>query len=141
LGVRSIIPPTIGRPTDKPPTYWRRRMKRTLRTKRSRRRCGYTQRWQAETVVSMIKRNLGSALAGRTADSRKRDMLLKVLTHNVMIIRRQRRVETEHDGPVNLARADDWAASLAECDPIDALVGLAPNLPLLLARENLLDPR
>jgi len=33
----------------------------------------------------MVKRNLGSALAGRTAWSRRRDMLLKVLTHNVMI--------------------------------------------------------
>jgi len=41
MGVRSIIPPLVGRPTHKPPpTYWRRRMKRILRTKRSRRRCG-----------------------------------------------------------------------------------------------------
>jgi hypothetical protein len=97
MGVRSIIPPLIGRPTDKPPTYWRRHMKRLLRTKRSRRRCGYTQRWQAETVMSMIKRNLGSALRGRTVRSRYRDLALKVLTHNIMIIRRQRRVETEQD--------------------------------------------
>jgi hypothetical protein len=98
LGVRSVIPPLTGRPTDRPPpTRWRRHMKRLLRTKRSRRRCGYTQRWQAEAVVSMVKRNLGSALAGKTANSRKRDMLLRVLTHDVMIIRRQRRVETEQD--------------------------------------------
>jgi hypothetical protein len=91
MGIRSIIPPTIGRPTRKPPpTYWRRRMRQLLRTKRSRRRCGYTQRWQGETAVSMVKRNLGSALSGTTVASRKRDMLLKVLTHNVMIIRRQR---------------------------------------------------
>jgi len=97
MGLRSIIPPLIGRPTQKPPTRWRRHMKRLLRSKRSRRRCGYTQRWQSETAVSMMKRNLGSELAGQTANSRKRDMLLKVLTHNVMIIRRQRRVETEQD--------------------------------------------
>jgi hypothetical protein len=58
--------------------------------KRSRRACGYTQRWQAETVVSMIKRNLGEELRGKTARSRKRDMLLKVLTHDLMIIRRRR---------------------------------------------------
>jgi hypothetical protein len=44
----------------------------------------------------MVKRNLGSALSGKTANSRKRDMLLKVLTHEVMIIPRQRRVETGH---------------------------------------------
>jgi hypothetical protein len=97
LNVRSIIPPLIGRPTAKPPTRWRRHMKRLLRTRRSRRRCRYTQRWQVETVVSMVKRNLGSSLAGKTANSRKRDMLLKVLTHDVMIIRHQRRVETEQD--------------------------------------------
>jgi Transposase DDE domain len=89
MGLGSIIPASIGRPTDKPPTTrWRRHMKRLLRTKRSRRRCGYTQRWQAETAASMMKRNLGSALAGKTARSRHRDLRLKVLTHNVMIIRR-----------------------------------------------------
>ncbi len=92
MGIRSIIPPLIGRPTDRPPTYWRRHMKRLLATQRSRRRCGYTQRWQAETMMSMIKRNLGSALRGR---SRYRDLTLKVLTHDVMIIRRQQRVETQ----------------------------------------------
>jgi hypothetical protein len=102
MGIRTIIPPKIGRPTDKPPPpprSWRRRMKRLLRTKRSRRRCGYTQRWQAETAVSMMKRNLGDELRGKSANSRKRDMLLKVLTHDLMIIRRRRRVETEQDIP------------------------------------------
>jgi hypothetical protein len=89
MNVRSVIPPTIGRPTHKPPTPWRRYMKQVLRSKRSRRRCGYTQRWQAETVMSMLKRNLGSALRGRSARSRHRDLRLKVLTHNVMIIRCQ----------------------------------------------------
>jgi hypothetical protein len=97
MGLRSIIPPLIGRPTRKGPTGWRGHMKRLLATKASRRRCGYTQRWQVETVMSMIKRNLGDELRGKTARSRKRDMLLKVLTHNLMIIRRQPRVETEHD--------------------------------------------
>jgi len=43
-----------------------------------------------------MKRNLGSALGGRTPRSRHRDMLLKVVTHNVMILRT--RVETEQDG-------------------------------------------
>lgn len=62
-------------------------MKRLLRGKRARRRCGYTQRWQVETVISMIKRNLGDELRGKTAESRKCDMLLKVLTHDLMIIR------------------------------------------------------
>ena len=99
MGLRSIIPPLIGRPGRRH-GRWRRHMQRLLRTRASRRACGYTKRWQAETVNSMIKRNLGSALRGRTRQSRERDMLLKVLTHNVMIIRRQQRVETEQECPL-----------------------------------------
>jgi len=91
MGIATIIPPLIGRPSHKPPTEkWRRHMKWLLRTKRRRRKCGYTQRWQVETVISMIKRNLGDELRGKTAWSRKRDLLLKVLTHDIMIIRRRR---------------------------------------------------
>jgi hypothetical protein len=84
-----MAPDAIGRPPKgggAPGGYWRRRMKRLLATKASRRRCRYNLRYQAETVNSMMKRNLGSALAGRTASSRGRDMLLKVLTHGVMIL-------------------------------------------------------
>src|SRR5258708_31564828 len=46
-GVRTIIPPTRGRPTDEPPAgRWRRVMKeRFARLKRT-----YGQRWQVETV-------------------------------------------------------------------------------------------
>ena len=90
MGVRSIIPPDAGRPNKKgapPSSYWRRRMKRLLATRTSRRHCGYTQRWQAETVNSMIKRNLGSALRARTARGRSYELLLRVVTHNLMIIR------------------------------------------------------
>ena len=89
MGVRSVIPPDIGRPRKDggPPTGpWRRHMKRLLATKASRRRCGYNLRYLAETVNSMMKRNLGSALGGKTAESRERDMLLKVLTHDLMVL-------------------------------------------------------
>ena len=89
LRVRTLIPAEAGRPTKdgRPPAGRnRRRMKRLLGTKQGRRRSGYTQRWQVETVNSMIKRNLGSALTGRSAWSRKRDMALKVLTHDFMIL-------------------------------------------------------
>ena len=34
----------------------------------------------------MIELNLGSALGGKTAWSRKRDMTLKALTHDVMTL-------------------------------------------------------
>jgi Transposase DDE domain len=91
MGLRSVIPPEIGRRSKSgaPPTgRWRRRMKGMLSTQDSRKRCGYTQRWQVETVNSMMKRNQGSALAGKTVHSRKRDLALKVLTHNAMIFKR-----------------------------------------------------
>jgi hypothetical protein len=89
MGIRSIIPPQIGRPAKHggpPGGRWRRHMKRLLKTKASRRRCGYNRRYQAETVNSMMKRNLGSALGGKRAASRERDMLLKVLTHDLMVV-------------------------------------------------------
>lgn len=89
MGLRSLIPPEIGRPRKDggpPAGRWRRLMRRLLGTKESRKRSGYTQRWQAETVNSMIKRNLGSALAGKTVWSRKRDMMLKAITHDLMVL-------------------------------------------------------
>ena len=42
--------------------------------------------WEIETLNSKMKRNLGSELRGKTADSRKRDMLLKVLVHDLMVL-------------------------------------------------------
>ena len=83
-GVRTIIPPTRGRPSDKPPTgRWRRVMKqRFARLKRK-----YGQRWQVETVNSMIKRRLGSALRARIEANQFREIILRAITHNVMIVR------------------------------------------------------
>ena len=79
-GVRSVIPAEAGRPTAKPPTGKYRRLMRRFRDYR------YGQRWQAETVMSMIKRRLGPAVAGRSDASRARDTMLKVITHNLMLI-------------------------------------------------------
>ena len=79
--VRSFIPALIGRPTEKPPSgYWRRQMKARLHLTR------YSQRWQAETVNSMIKRLLGSALTARTYWSQCREMLLMAITLDIMIL-------------------------------------------------------
>jgi hypothetical protein len=88
MGLITLIPPTKGRPRKDggpPGGYWRGRMKRLLATRESRKRCGYTHRWQSETVHSMMKRNLGSALRGKTAHSRKRDLRLKTITHDLMV--------------------------------------------------------
>jgi hypothetical protein len=82
LGIRSIIPSTIGRPSAKLPTgYYRRLMRRRFDRKK------YGQRWQAETVTSMIKRNLGSALRARKYRTQGREIMLRVLAHNIMIVR------------------------------------------------------
>lgn len=85
MGIRSIIPPTAGRPTSKPAsTRYRRLMQRRFQRKADKRH--YGQRWQVETVNSMIKRNLGAALRARTARRRSMELLLRVITHNVMIL-------------------------------------------------------
>lgn len=87
MGVRTLIPADIGRPTAKPPTgRYRRLSRRLLKTKRGRQRSGYTQRWQVETTNSMIKRNLGSALRARTEKRRERELLLRAITHNIMLM-------------------------------------------------------
>jgi len=79
--VRSLIPPKIGRPTTKPPSgYWRRQMKSRLKLTR------YGQRWQVETVNSMLKRLLGSALKARKYWSQCRELYLLVITLNIMIL-------------------------------------------------------
>jgi hypothetical protein len=85
LGVRSIVPPNAGRPTDKPPTTRHRRNMRH-RFGRKADKDHYGQRWQVETVNSMLKRNLGSALRATTAKRRSMELLLRVVTHNIMII-------------------------------------------------------
>jgi len=70
----------------------------------------YGQRAQSETVNSMMKRNLGSALGGKRASSRERDMLLKVLTHDLMVV--WTRVETEQVGSL---RCSSLTPDLVDC--------------------------
>jgi hypothetical protein len=83
-GVRTIIPPRRGRPTDKPPSgRWRRTMKQRFAQLKPK----YGQRWQVETVNSMIKRRLGSAIRARGEANQFREIILRAITHNVMIIR------------------------------------------------------
>ncbi|MFH1188681.1 MAG: IS5 family transposase [bacterium] len=81
--IRTIIPPRIGRSTNKLPTgKWRKIMYTRFNTKL------YGQRWQVETVNSMIKRNLGSFLRARSYWSQCREIMLRLFVHNVMIVRR-----------------------------------------------------
>src|SRR3981081_2187002 len=84
-GIRSLIPALIGRRTNKPPSgYWRRQMKARLHTTR------YSQRWQVETVNSMLKRLLDSALRARKRWNQYREIVLRSLTLNLMILRQRR---------------------------------------------------
>jgi hypothetical protein len=82
-GIRSTIPPKHGRrpkdPSALPKDQYRRLMKTRFNVK------AYRHRAQAETTFSMMKRNLGSALRARSHWGRCRDMLLRVLTHNIAL--------------------------------------------------------
>ena len=80
-GIRTIIPPLIGRKTTKLPTGKYRKLMATRLNKKL-----YGQRWQVETVNSMVKRVLGSALRARSYWSQCRELMLRFLTHNVMIL-------------------------------------------------------
>lgn len=82
-GIISTIPAKHGRPalTDKPPANRYRRLMKARFNQRA-----YRNRSQVETVMSMLKRNQSACLHGRTHHSRRRDMLLMALTHNIAIL-------------------------------------------------------
>jgi transposase len=84
MGVRSVIPPKIGRPTQSPPTgYYRRLMKRRFKSKTDAK--AYGQRAQSETINSMMKRNLGDSLRSIRPERREQEMMLRSLVHNLML--------------------------------------------------------
>ncbi len=79
--IRTIIPPKIGKPTDKlPKGKYRRKMKLHWDSK------SYGQRWQVETVFSMIKRNLTDSLRSKDYWSQLREVFLLAITHNLLIV-------------------------------------------------------
>lgn len=92
VGVRSFIPAKHGRPTSKLPTgRYRRRMKQRINKNYGR----YGQRWQVETVFSMIKRRLSASVAARTERSKRHEVMLLVVSHNIMILLCLLRFSTE----------------------------------------------
>ena len=99
LDIRSIIPPKIGRPTAKlPKGRYRRQMARYFERPPESRR--YGQRWQVETVFSMIKRRLGETVSARNYHRQNRALLLKAIAHNVLILLWPMRFSTEHSRPL-----------------------------------------
>jgi hypothetical protein len=89
-GVRSAVIPLNRRGAGRkwPKTRYRRQMVRRFRKKPkgSRHRRVYGQRWQAESVFSRNKRRLGAALRACSEAARERECLLRVLTHNLMLL-------------------------------------------------------
>lgn len=84
MNVRSIIPPKIGRPTTKPPAARFRRLMHQRFDRKADRRV-YGQRAQSETVNSMMKRNFGDALRSILPKRREQEMLLRSLTHDILL--------------------------------------------------------
>ena len=81
-GIRSIIPAEQGRPSSSgalPAGRYRRLMRQRFDP------AAYHRRSQVETSISMLKRNLGSWVRGQSYWSQCRELLLMVITHNVMI--------------------------------------------------------
>ena len=76
-----IIANRVGRPTTKLPSGKYRRIMATRFNKQL-----YGQRWQLETINSVIKRRLGSFLRARTYWSQLREMMLRLFTYNVLVV-------------------------------------------------------
>lgn len=84
LHVRSIIPASIGRPTKKTPSGRHRRNMKHRFARRADARM-YGRRSQSETINSMMKRNMGEYLRSILPRRRKQEMMLRCLTHNLML--------------------------------------------------------
>ena len=83
LGIDTMIAPFNGGAWRRAKTPFRKQMKRLFKKRFPR---VFGKRWHVETVFSMIKRNLGSALSGRNYWSHCRQMWLKAINHNIMIV-------------------------------------------------------
>jgi hypothetical protein len=110
LGIRSIFPPRInGRPRydgtlQRMHGIYRPRLRRRFPRKT------YGQRWQIETVFSMLKRLLGAALRARSHHSQSREIALRVITLNLMILLRVVRMfYTEQVAPRFLGPSEEAA--------------------------------
>lgn len=82
LGVRTTAIPLNPRNTGRrwPKTRYRRLMKRWFP------KLKYRQRAQAESGFSRHKRRLGSALTAKREDRQHGELLMRVLTHNLMLL-------------------------------------------------------
>jgi transposase len=74
----------------------------------------YGQRWQIESAFSQCKRRLGSALSTRNPWAQRREVEMRILAHDLMILLRPLLFSTEQ---VCFAKAIQTAPSAAPRDP------------------------
>jgi len=82
LGIRDTVIPLKPRNTGRrwPKAPHRRAMRRQFLSET------YHQRWHAESGFSQHKRRLGSALTARSDAAQQRELVLRALTHNLMLV-------------------------------------------------------
>jgi hypothetical protein len=91
FGVRSTVIRLNRRRSGRqwPKTRYRGQMRRRFH------RRVYRERSQAESAISRHKRRLGARLRARTSAAQERECLVRVITHDLMILRHRRRLSTE----------------------------------------------
>jgi len=83
VGIRSLVVPINQRGTRKwPKTRYRRQLKRRFPKN------VYKHRVHVEGAFSQDKRQLGSALRARSDDARTQELFLRVLVHDLAILKR-----------------------------------------------------
>jgi Transposase DDE domain len=84
MGVRSVIPAKVGRPSEKSPSgYYRALMRKRFNRKAD--ATTYGQRAVSESVNGAIKRNLGDNLRSIRPDRRKNELMFRALVHSLML--------------------------------------------------------
>jgi len=89
LGIRSSVIPINSRGhSGEPGGKYRGQMARRFvpQPEGTRSKRVFGQRWQAESGFSRHERRLGSALSGKSDESRERECYLRVLTHDLMLL-------------------------------------------------------
>lgn len=83
LKITTVIPPTSGnRGKNGPSGHYRKMMHQLFSDKPKQ----YTKRWQVESTVSMIKRNLGAALKARNFITQSNELWMLALTRNIAVV-------------------------------------------------------
>lgn len=93
--IKTTIPARSGRPQLKPKPF-KGKYREEMRTNFDKET--YGQRWQVETVFSMIKRNFGDVIYARKYWAQCRELMLLVLTHNIAVVHLSKSFSTEQVG-------------------------------------------